>query len=159
MTSDYEDLNTACGLLGELIGDDNLSKLTINKCETRNMLKNAYEACDILDNNVVDEAEDLKRALAELKTCYYVILNSTYSNTNTAQETLNKIFEVCEYGLQILSMMKSETEETYKKYYVNPYTDDTITNRIEQLTNTFNTLRPVPSEEKQIGDDTNENDA
>ena len=58
----------------------------------------------------------------------------------------------------ITDMMKSETEETYQKYYVNPCTDDTISSRIDQLINTFNTLRPVPSENAQIGDDTtNEN--
>lgn len=160
MTDNFEDLNTACGLLGELIDTKNVVKLLITKPETRNMLKDAYEACTILDNNVEERAEDLKRALAELKTCYYVILNSTYDSEETTEETFGKIFEVCEYGLQVLNMLKSETEETYKQYYINPCTDETITSRIDQLVDTFNMLRPMPpTNEVQTGDDTNENNA
>ena len=155
MTSDYEDLNTARGMLGELIDEDIVAKLMVSKTETRNALRKAYEICTTLDNNVIDEAEDLKRVLIELRTCYYVILNSTYDMDNPAQEVFNKTLEICEYGLQLLDILKSKTEETYQKYYINPYLETTICENVNILIDTFNMLRPLPEELKNKGETRN----
>lgn len=142
MTDGYEGLETACGMIGDLIDNDALSRLMITNTDTRNTLQNAYQACEILEKNISSETEDLIEAFANLKACYYTILNFTYGGNKTAQDGMNNILEICEYGCDIVDMIDSKSEDELKEFYIDPFTTETIHSRIDQLRNAFTMLQP-----------------
>jgi phosphoenolpyruvate carboxylase len=153
MTDTYEDLHTACGIIGSMLQMPGYDKLMITKPETRMVLQNAYQACDIIHNNIIYESE-LSEILMKLKACYYSLLNFTYNDTDkTATEAMNNVLEICEMGLDLLEIVKNTDEEKANRFYVNQ-NEATLHKRLDQLTKAFEMLQPKPPIQK--GDDSNE---
>lgn len=151
MTDDFEGLETACGLISSLMENpENRLQLMINNPETRNKLAAAYQACCIVEENMKPDT-DLSVIIANLKACFYSIINFTYGEDKDAQTAFNNILEIVEYGEEILNTISSKSDSEFDEFYELVESDKRIHNRLDQLYEAFNMLKP-----KYEGDPDNE---
>jgi len=152
MTDDFEGLETACGLISSLMDDpENRLQLMISTQETRNKLASAYQACCIVEENTKPDS-DLGVMLTNLKACYYSLINFTYGEDKDAQTALNNILEIVEYGIGILDTISSKSDSELDEFYDLLESDKRIHNRLDQLYESFNMLKPKYEGDEECSD-------
>lgn len=148
MSDDYQDLNTACAHIGGIIEKQEpaqiYKQLLVTTKETRDALTNAYEACHLVCENIRDDS-DLSHAVAYLKSCFYIILNATYTTDTEIQDRMGNMFEICDHGLEALDTIEAISDNDCDEAYLNK-SGQRIHERISQLKETFQMLRPKMSE-------------
>lgn len=148
MTADHESLDTALGYLGAVIEnvDKNnpenelYKKLIIDNTDTRHILSDAYDACELVADNLIENS-DMLDAVTYLKSCLYTILNKTYTESQSIQENINNILEICEYGNETLDTIESVEDSQCDDLYLNK-SGQRIHDRIAQLRHAFDILKP-----------------
>ena len=149
MTDDFQGLEAACGYLGGVIEKEIprgiYKQLVITTEETRKTLADAYQACQLVSENV-KENSDMAQAIMYLKSCFYTLLNKTYVKDTDIQDAIGNMFEICDYGLETLDTIESVQDNECDEAYLNTG-GQRIHARITQLREAFNTLRPKMTEE------------
>lgn len=144
LSSKFQTLNSACGYIGGLIhksDDDTLYKqLVISKIETRNIISDAAQACELIIRNLNTESE-LYRAVRFIDNCYLAILDMTYIENTEIQNAINNILELCDHGIEALETIEAVNDETCNNQYLQ-LDGYRIHERIPQFKHAFNILRP-----------------
>ena len=137
MSGTYEDLGTACALIGEALGDDSLGCRVVTDPGTRRMLMDAYQAADMMFRNAAAGSE-WTDCCASLMACLFTALNAK-AEADGMQAALQSVIQVAQTGLGTIAGIDEAGEDP--GWYMNP-AGETYAKRRDQLEAAFSTLVP-----------------
>ncbi len=153
MSGDYQDLGTACALIGEALGDDSLGCRVVTDKSTRRRLMDAYQATDMMFRNAA-AGSDWADCCASLMACCYTALNAK-AEDGGMQAALQSVIQVAQAGMATLEGLDQAGE--YDGWYMNP-AGETYARRRDQLMEAFSMLVPKAPAETDIGGKDHETD-
>lgn len=153
MSRDYQDLGTACALIAEAMGGQPLPVRVIQKPETREKLKSAYQAVHMMMQNAAPKSQ-WQDCCASLMACIYTPLNMSAS-PDGMQAALESVVQAAQIGLDTLGGLDSMGPLDSQGWYMNP-AGETYEKRRGQLHDAFSMLIPRDTENgnnEKDGDD------
>lgn len=145
MSGSYQDLGTACALIGEALGDDALGCRVIADGATRQKLAMSYQAADMMFRNAA-AGSDWADCCASLMACLFTALNAKAENGGM-QEALQSVIQVAQTGLATMDGIDEAGEDP--GWYMDP-AGETYAKRRGQLRAAFAMLVPEPAKEEDI---------
>lgn len=149
MSSSFQDLGTACALIGEALGDDSLGCRVITDDATRSKLMAAYQAADMLFRNASAETP-WADCCASLMACLYTALNAS-TGSGGMQQALQSVIQVAQTGIGTIEGLDEAGDDP--SWYMNP-SGETYPRRRDQLMDAFTMLVPRTAMGDAPGDDT-----
>ncbi len=151
MDGAFQGLESAVGMLGQLIDEPAYERLSISVPETRAMLSDAAVGVQLAGANAVDESE-LQEACLSLESCLYAILNMTWGPDTPADKSVEKVLSASEYGLEIITGLENAGRESFTPMLLNK-SGDNLYDRLPDIRRAFEKLRPRYDPEKNGGTD------
>lgn len=145
MSQDYQDLHTACALMGEALCGDGMPVRAIQSEATRETLRRAYQAADMLMRNAAPETE-WQDCCATLLACLFTPLN-TACLPEEMQDTLASLIEAARIGLDLMDGLDAAGPTEDAGWYLDP-NGETYEKRQAQIRSALELLVPKAYEEK-----------
>lgn len=139
MSSTYENLSTAAGILSGYL-PDKTAGLTVSRDKTRQSIRTAYAHLEAAKTNTRDEST-AQAACLQLQACLFTILNARYID-NKFQESVENIMAAATCGLEIVNGLIDAGPESLDLDYLSDAGQKLTEERMELIKNTLSALLP-----------------
>ncbi len=101
MDSRHQGLDTACGILGGMIGLEGFRRLAVQGSAQRDALSGAYGRAAACAANA-KEGTELESICMNLCSAAYAALNETYDTSSGAEGAVGRVIEASRFALELL---------------------------------------------------------